>query len=353
MKELMLLAILPGILIIIYIFKKDKVEREPLGLIIKLLIFGALSTVPAIFMEFYVTDIGPALAKGTWAYAIFEAFVVAGLCEEICKFALLFFGSWNNRAFNYRFDGIVYGVAVAVGFATVENIMYVLQYGFQTGLMRAVMSVPLHAFCGVFMGIFYGAAKAAKVKGTKGFAGNMILCLIVPIIIHGIYDSLAFMSSSATTIALLAFVVAMYVVGIKYIKKFSRDDWKNGFYGTANAEAYDFNLSGHTTWQSRQGDYSYRAQAGQPCTYTYASSASAPVPRATNGASIAGLICGILGLISCGIFVLPSMSGVILGAIGKSRTPLATKNAVSTASLWIGIIGLAIGGFLYFSVIYM
>ena len=226
---LMMLAILPGILIIIYIYKKDKVEKEPWRLIIKLMIFGALSCIPASIMESFIDSAIPDYSEGSLAYALSMAFASAALCEEICKYAFLKFGAWRNPEFGYRFDGIVYGVAVAVGFAVLENILYVSQYGFYTGLVRAVMAVPLHAFCGVFMGIFFGAAKAQQIQG-KSCTGYKILALIIPMIIHGIYDTLAFLGDEVASIVLLAFVVLMYIVSIHYVRKYSRDDWQTGFY---------------------------------------------------------------------------------------------------------------------------
>lgn len=150
---LMTLALLPGILIIIFIFRKDKIEREPVSLIVKLALFGALSCIPAIFLELFIGELGPVYTEGTLAYALYEAFVIAALCEEICKYVFLRLGSWRHKAFDYRFDGIVYGVSVAVGFALLENILYVMEGGFYTAVMRAVLAVPLHAFCGVFMGV--------------------------------------------------------------------------------------------------------------------------------------------------------------------------------------------------------
>ena len=226
---LMMLAILPGILIIIYIYKKDKVEKEPWRLIFRLMLLGALSCVPASIMESLIDGAMPAWPEGSLPYALSMAFVSAAFCEELCKYAFLRFGSWNNPEFGYRFDGIVYGVAVAVGFAVLENILYVTQYGFYTGLVRAVMAVPLHAFCGVFMGIFFGAAKQAQVQG-RGTMKFKLLALIVPMIIHGIYDTLAFLGNSTASIVLLAFVVLMYIVSVHFIRQFSRDDWKSGFY---------------------------------------------------------------------------------------------------------------------------
>ena len=228
-NRLMMLAILPGILIIIYIYRMDKVEKEPWPLILKLMLFGTLSCVPASFMESAIESsviMGP---EGSLSYAVTNAFLVAALCEEICKYLFLRFGAWNNREFGYRFDGIVYGVAVAVGFAVLENILYVMQYGFYTAIVRAVMAVPLHAFCGVFMGIFFGAAKQAQVQGRSTIKFTF-LALIVPMLIHGIYDSLAFLGSTEASVVLLAFVLAMYIVSIRVIRRFSRDDWSSGFY---------------------------------------------------------------------------------------------------------------------------
>ncbi|MDO4177022.1 MAG: PrsW family glutamic-type intramembrane protease [Bacillota bacterium] len=231
---LILLALLPGILIIIYIFRMDKVEHEPWSLIIKLVLFGALSCLPALFLENLISTGNPGLQVGTFEYAVFTAFVVAALCEESCKYALLRLGSWRNKNFDFRFDGIVYGVSVAVGFALLENVLYVMQGGLGTAIMRGLMAVPLHAFCGVFMGIFYGASKKVSIQGKKGKAGGYtLLALIIPMIIHGIYDSLAFMNNGFATALLLAFVVFMYFMAIKYVRKFSKDDWKAGFYTKA------------------------------------------------------------------------------------------------------------------------
>ena len=228
---LLFLALIPGILIIIFIFRKDKVEHEPWPLIIKLLIFGAISCIPAMFMEQFMGANVTGGITDPVAFAISEAFLVAALCEEICKFVLLSLGSWRNRNFDYRFDGIVYGVSVAVGFALLENVLYVMEGGFYVAVMRGLLAVPLHAFCGVFMGVFYGAAKRYSIEGAHGKAvGAILMSLIVPMIIHGIYDSLAFLGEYGTTIILLAFVLFMYIVAIKVVNKFSREDWSAGFY---------------------------------------------------------------------------------------------------------------------------
>ena len=240
--NLLFLALLPGILIIIFIFKKDKVEHEPWGLIIKLLIFGAISCIPAIFAETFMGGLMPAgLTEGSVGNALFNAFLVAALCEEVCKFLLLYLGSWRNKNFDYRFDGIVYGVSVAVGFALLENVLYVMDGGLYVALMRGVLAVPLHAFCGVFMGIHYGAAKRYSIEGQHSKAmSSIFLALFIPFLIHGIYDSLAFMGEYGTTFILLAFVLFMYIIAIKFVNKYSREDWSAAFYrSTLSGNAID------------------------------------------------------------------------------------------------------------------
>lgn len=253
----MFLALIPGILIIIYVYRKDKVEKEPGGLIAKLIIFGALSCIPAMFMEGFMDQYVPSGSQ--LSYALGMAFLSAALCEELSKFALLFLGSWRNRNFDYRFDGIIYGVSVAVGFALLENILYVSQGGYYVALMRGVLAVPLHAFCGAFMGMFYGAMKRYQIEGKSGkMMGALLGALIVPMMIHGIYDTLAFMGNDICTILLLAFVVFMYIIAIRFINQFSKEDWNAGFYTTGvdpdpmqayennaryyNAQEDDFNL---------------------------------------------------------------------------------------------------------------
>lgn len=229
--SLLFLALLPGILIIIYIFRKDRVEHEPWNLIFRLVGLGAFSCIPAMFLETLMEGIGPGFSEGTLAYAVYEAFMVAALCEEICKYALLRFGSWKNPNFDFRFDGIVYGVSVAVGFALLENILYVMQGGFYTALMRGVLAVPLHSFCGVFMGISYGAAKKHSIERRHIRAASAkFRAIAVPFMIHGIYDTLAFMQNGTATVMLLAFVALMYIVAVKYVNKYSREDWHAGFY---------------------------------------------------------------------------------------------------------------------------
>ncbi len=241
-NNLMALAIIPGLLIIIYVYRKDKVEKEPIGLIIKILLLGVLSCLAAGFLEQLESQFLPEYPQGSLEYALTTSFCMAAFVEEIVKFLAMRIGSWKYQGFNYRFDGIVYGVSSAVGFAIYENIMYVAMYGFQTAVVRAFTAIPLHAFCGVFMGVFYSYSKKASILGQKGAsAGFTLLALLVPMLIHGTYDTFAFLGERGT-VPLLIFVVILYIAAITTIKRMSAADYRSGFYPQARRIDYDVEI---------------------------------------------------------------------------------------------------------------
>lgn len=145
MTILLLAALLPPLFLMIKIYKLDKVEKEPGGLIVKLLIFGVLTTIPAAFLEgFLISLVGGVISPKTTLFILVENFFCVGLVEEGVKYFALKKGSWNHPAFNYTFDGIVYAVAVSIGFAAAENVLYVMEYGMATAGVRAVTSIPGH-----------------------------------------------------------------------------------------------------------------------------------------------------------------------------------------------------------------
>lgn len=241
-SNLMALAIIPGLLIIIYVYRKDKVEKEPIGLIIRILFFGVLSCLAAGYLEQLESQFLPQYPQGSLEYALTTSFCMAAFVEEIVKFLAMRLGSWKYQGFNYRFDGIVYGVSAAVGFAVYENIMYVAMYGLQTAIVRAFTAIPLHAFCGVFMGVLYSYSKKASILGKSGASvGYTLLALIVPMLIHGTYDTFAFLGERGT-IPLLIFVVILYICAISTIKKMSAADYRSGFYPQARSIDYSVDI---------------------------------------------------------------------------------------------------------------
>ncbi|MBQ0065535.1 MAG: PrsW family intramembrane metalloprotease [Firmicutes bacterium] len=188
-KVLLLFAVIPGLFLIYYAYKLDRIEKEPKSLLVKLFIFGALTIPVAIILErVSLNALANILYGGGILYIFFENLFV-GIIEEGVKMIALLLGSWRNKNFNYLFDGIVYAVMVSLGFAVVENIMYGVSYGFSTVLLRAVTSIPYHAIFSLFMGEYYGLAKMAAVSNNSaGASKNMILAYMVPVLVHTLYD---------------------------------------------------------------------------------------------------------------------------------------------------------------------
>ena len=140
MIKLLLLALAPVIVIAVYIYIRDKYEKEPINMLLKALGAGILITIPVLFVERFLSAIMPAFPPQGQAF--YSAFVVAGFTEELFKFLALYILIWSNRNFNEKFDGIVYAVFISLGFAGIENILYVLHHGTGTGYIRAIVSVP-------------------------------------------------------------------------------------------------------------------------------------------------------------------------------------------------------------------
>ena len=228
MNLLLTIALLPAALLTIYIYKKDRVEREPVRLIVRLLALGAFACLPASALELAISRVLAEFSFSNPYFASFlEAFVVAALCEELVKYYFLRRTTWRSAAFDYQFDAIVYGVSVSLGFAALENVLYVMQAGFETGLLRAVTSVPGHAIFGVFMGYFYGYAKLAEAQGRASEAREYLaLSVLVPILLHGTYDFIAFsMQISELWLApFFAYVALLYLIGLRRVNRSARED---------------------------------------------------------------------------------------------------------------------------------
>ena len=239
MLELLLLLTIPHLLPIIaalapavflgaYVYKMDTVEKEPAGLIVKLVIAGVIAAVGAAVLEGILEPVASAVTGGPrsgLAYYGVLAFCVVGLSEELCKLVMLRLRTWKSPEFNYTFDAVVYASMVALGFAAFENVFYVLQGGMATAIARAILSVPGHLSWGILMGVFYGQAKVCERAGdTAGKNRAMLLALVIPVLLHGFYDLCAFMNSDGLSLLLLAFAGGVDLLAVSEVKKGSKGD---------------------------------------------------------------------------------------------------------------------------------
>ena len=205
--KLLALSIAPGIAICLFFYLKDKQEKEPIWLLVLSFLLGMLSTIPALIIQMLSGISLESQAGKSYQQIAFFAFAVVGLSEELSKFVMVRFFSFRNKSFDDPFDGIVYTVMVGMGFATFENIGYVYQHGFATGIMRMFLSVPAHATFAVLMGYFLGLAKFNSGKRSW----YMLQAIFWPVFFHGTFDFFLFIGNSWMHVcgALSSFFVAI------------------------------------------------------------------------------------------------------------------------------------------------
>ena len=220
-----ILALLPAVYLILFVYRHDKIEKEPVSLLMKLLFFGALSIVPTvIFGTILELLLDIFISADRKIYNVIYMFIVVALVEEYWK-RWAAKRAWDHPAFNYRFDAIVYCVSAALGFAALENLLYVAEGGLGTALLRAVTAVPSHAIDGVIMGIFFGEAKICEMRGDfRGKKYYWKLSLIIPMLAHGYYDYCLTSGSLLMLVSFLVFVIALDIWAIQYIKRASAHD---------------------------------------------------------------------------------------------------------------------------------
>ena len=214
------IAVLPVVLLMIFIYRQDKYEKEPIKSLAKAFIGGML----AIPLDILVVTGIDSIFEGTafTSTVFFSAFMEAGIPEELCKFIIFMIFIWRDKNFNEYFDGIVYATFIGLGFACVENIEYVFMFGFQTGIVRALLSVPGHFLFGVVMGYFLSMAKFHPEKRGTYILSGLLLAMLA----HGLFDWLLMvtdrLSPMVTLVIYAVFIwgdIKLWKLGLKYIRK--------------------------------------------------------------------------------------------------------------------------------------
>lgn len=239
----MIAAVLPAILLFLYVWKKDA-KPEPTRLLLRAFILGALVVIPLGVIEPLLSKLlfpgSNLLSEGpptTFWGALVSAFLVAALPEELGKLFVLNRVLRKNPYYDEHYDGIVYAVCVGLGFATFENLLYVLQSGdlwVETAVSRALLAVPGHYAFAVLMGYFYSvyhfSDRSKKAKWR---------ILLVPVVAHGIYDTIAFSSSlseymaAGCMVVLIAFCIVMHKAAKKRLVSLVEKDKDENTTGVA------------------------------------------------------------------------------------------------------------------------
>ena len=211
MDLLSIITMGPPIFLLFMIYRADRVEKEPTGLLIKLFVLGMLSCLPAAFIESALISVLDAIMPdSTLLYIAIVNFLIVGMAEEGVKYVVLKTQTWKHKAFDYRFDGIVYAAVVSLGFAFFENMFYVFgdESAFFIAGMRAVTSIPGHCTFGIMMGYYYGQAKYAEKHGNMQECRQYLkMAYLIPLLLHGFYDFIL-----STDYEILFFVFIIYVI---------------------------------------------------------------------------------------------------------------------------------------------
>jgi RsiW-degrading membrane proteinase PrsW (M82 family) len=207
-------ALAPVVAIILFVYSKDKNDREPFGVLLVSFLWGCFSVVPAIILESILPGLVPGATGASLLSIAIYAFIVIALSEEISKFIFLRYYAYKKRSFNEPFDGIIYAVMVGMGFAATENLMYVFGEtgGMQTAVLRAVTAVPAHATFAAAMGYYVGLAKFNKQKEKKYFWQGILIATVL----HGFYDFFLFQN---LTEGLYIGAVISLIIGVRFAMK--------------------------------------------------------------------------------------------------------------------------------------
>jgi RsiW-degrading membrane proteinase PrsW (M82 family) len=210
-----IVSVFPAAAFLVLILRMDRAEPEPLGAVVRMVGLGCGAAIVASLVELGL-DAFPLFHAPGFGGAALSSFVQVAPIEEGSKLAAVLLFAWRWPSFNEENDGVVYVGAAAIGFALLENILFVAEYGLGTGALRAFTAVPLHVLTGVVMGLYVGRARLAARSARRvrlvlqGFAFAWL--------VHGAYDTFAF-SENALTLLLLPLLGGLAAFGVLALRK--------------------------------------------------------------------------------------------------------------------------------------
>ncbi|MBM7648012.1 RsiW-degrading membrane proteinase PrsW (M82 family) [Bacillus ectoiniformans] len=202
-------GIAPGFALLSYFYLRDKYDTEPVFTVAKAFIYGAILTFPTMFIQYVLEEEGLALSN------VADAFFAVSLLEEFVKWFILYYLIYQHVDFDEPYDGIVYATSVSLGFATIENILYLFAYGVEHAFVRAILPVSSHALFGVIMGFYLGKAKfSPEVQKRRWLAFSLFL----PFMLHGLYDYILYLESS-WVYYMVPFMLFLWWLALKKVKQ--------------------------------------------------------------------------------------------------------------------------------------
>ncbi|BBW95798.1 glutamic-type intramembrane protease PrsW [Geobacillus sp. FSL W8-0032] len=208
MFSLISAGVAPGVALLSYFYLRDEYEAEPLSFVLRMFLFGALLVFPIMFIQYVLAE------ERIVSSPMAEAFLSAALLEEFVKWFVVYFFVYDDDEFDEPYDGIVYSASVSLGFATLENLLYLLANGVETAFVRALLPVSSHALFSVIMGFYFGKAKFARQKRSY----YLWLSFLLPFFLHGVYDWLL-LAKERWGYYMAPFLLALWWVALRKVKQ--------------------------------------------------------------------------------------------------------------------------------------
>ncbi|MFM1652746.1 glutamic-type intramembrane protease PrsW [Brevibacillus sp. B_LB10_24] len=202
-------ALAPGIALLSYFYLRDNLQPEPISMVVRSFIFGVLLVFPIMTLQYII--------QSEWQldHPLFQAVVASALIEEFFKWLVVYHTAYKHVEFDEPYDGIVYAVAVSLGFATLENFFYLLTNGLEIAFWRALLPVSSHALFGVLMGYYLGIGKFSKDLQKK--QRRIAVSLFIPIALHSVYN-LIFLTAQQWMLLVTPFMIVLWWQGLKKVR---------------------------------------------------------------------------------------------------------------------------------------
>ncbi|MFS0863532.1 glutamic-type intramembrane protease PrsW [Fredinandcohnia sp. 179-A 10B2 NHS] len=198
----------PGLALLSYFYLRDRYDAEPISMVFRIFVFGAILVFPIMFLQ-YILEVEQVFTNG-----FTQAFLGVSILEEFFKWFVLYYTVFQHIEFDEPYDGIVYGAAVSLGFATLENILYLLVNGVQFAIGRALLPVSSHALFGVVMGYYLGKAKFSPRYEKRKW---VFFSFLFPFSLHGIYDYIL-ITLEQWLYYMLPFMLFLWWFGLRKVK---------------------------------------------------------------------------------------------------------------------------------------
>lgn len=209
MLILLSVAIAPALALLSYFYLRQDISEEPSRLLLHTFIYGAILTFPILFIQHVLEE------EQVFSSIFIHQALVTSTLEEFFKWLVLIVAIYKHVDFDDPYDGILFGASVSLGFATVENILYLLTFGVNEAFLRALLPVSSHALFGVVMGYYLGRAKFLPMKKARV---EMFYALLAPVLLHTIYNSIL-ITTGFKLIFIVLFMLFLWLFGLSKVKK--------------------------------------------------------------------------------------------------------------------------------------